>query len=94
MFVVLLTYKKPIDIIDQHLAGHRIFLQAAYEKNIFVASGPKNPRTGGVIISQLKDKKLLENTLKNDPFHIHDLADYEIIEFDPIRYHPNFIPFL
>ncbi len=94
MFVVILTYKKPLTDIDKHLTEHRAFLDSGYKNNFFVASGPKNPRDGGVIISQLKNRDELENILKQDPFSIHDVADYEIIEFDPIKYHADFRSFI
>lgn len=51
-------------------------------------------RTGGIIISQLKYREQLENILKNDPFHVHDVADYKIIEFSPTKYHSNFATFI
>lgn len=94
MFVILITYKKPLKIVDKHLADHADFLQKNYEKNYFIVSGRKNPRTGGVIISQLKDRNQLENILKSDPFYIHEIADYEIIEFIPGKYHPDFSAFI
>lgn len=94
MFVILVTYKKPLEIIDKHLADHAEFLQKGYEKNYFIVSGRKNPRTGGVIISQLKDRNQLENILKDDPFHIHEIADYETIEFIPGKYHSDFSKFI
>lgn len=90
MFVILVTYKKPLAIVDMHLEDHADFLQKSYEKNYFIVSGRKNPRTGGIIISQLKDRSQLENILQNDPFHIHEIADYEIIEFIPGKHHPDF----
>lgn len=80
--------------IDKYLAEHRTFLDSGYRDNFFVASGPKNPRTGGIIISQLKNREQLENILKQDPFSINDVADYEIIEFSPTKYHTNFAPFV
>jgi len=94
MFIVELTYKKSIEQIDKYLTEHRAFLDTCYKNNYFVASGPKNPRTGGIIISQLKNRVQLENILKQDPFSIHGLADYEIIEFNPIKYHANFATFV
>lgn len=94
MFIVLLNYKKSIEIIDNYIVAHRAFLDDGYEKNYFVASGPKNPRTGGVIISQLKDKSKLQEILNQDPFFTHDIANYEIIEFFPIKNHPNFSYFI
>lgn len=94
MFVILLNYKVPIERIDEHVVAHRQFLEEGYQKNYFVTSGPKIPRTGGVIISQLSEREKLDNILKNDPFKIHDLADYEIIEFTPLKYHQEFSTFI
>ncbi len=89
MFVILLSYKKPIETVDQYLVEHRNFLDEGYQNNYLLASGPRNPRTGGVLISPLKDKTILDNFIKQDPFYIHEIANYEIIEFEPVKYHPQ-----
>ena len=94
MFVVTITYKKPIEIVDQYLAEHRSFLEQGYQSHFFMASGPQNPRVGGILLSQLKDRAQLETILKADPFKVHDIADYVITEFEPVKYHPDFLPFL
>lgn len=80
--------------MDQYLAAHRSFLEEGYQKNFFVASGPKNPRTGGIIISQLSERKQLEEILQKDPFYLYNIAEYEIIEFTPVKYHPDFACFI
>jgi uncharacterized protein YciI len=90
MFVVLLTYKKPIEEIEKHLAEHRAFLDRGYSNHFFLLSGPTEPRTGGVIISQLKSRNQLESILKQDPFSMHELANYNLIEFHATKYHPAF----
>lgn len=94
MFIILLNYKKPLEIVDQYLAEHRSFLEVGYKNNYFVVSGPRNPRTGGIIISQLKDKNQLEKIISQDPFHIHGIADFELIEFSPVKNHPDFSSFI
>jgi uncharacterized protein YciI len=94
MFLVLVNYKKPLDIIDKHLADHRAFLDEGYKQDFFIVSGPRNPRTGGIIISQLNDRAQLETILSRDPFQIHDVAEYEIVEFMPIKHHQKFTAFL
>lgn len=94
MFIVNLIYKKPIEFIETHTAAHRAFLDECYKKNFFVASGPKIPRTGGIIISHLKNRAQLEEILKQDPFALHHLADYEITEFNPVKHHPDFSGFV
>jgi uncharacterized protein YciI len=60
-------------------------LEEQYALGNFVASGRKVPRTGGIILSQLKDRQQLENILSDDPFKKNKLADYEIIEFIPSK---------
>jgi len=94
MFLISITYKTSLVEIDQHLGAHREFLEKGYQNNYFIVSGPKNPRTGGIIISQLTNRQELEKILKDDPFVTHDLADYEIVEFIPVKYHKDFAEFV
>jgi len=83
MFIVNLTYKVELQKIDEHLEAHVKFLDEQYKKGYFLASGPKVPRNGGVILANVDDKEELENIIGNDPFKKHDLALYEVIEFIP-----------
>lgn len=92
MFVVLLTYKKPLEEVEKYLAEHRAFLDQGYATDFFLLSGPMNPRTGGVIVSQLDNRDQLESILKEDPFSIYGLADYKIIEFTAVKYHQDLLP--
>lgn len=94
MFIIELIYKAPIEQIDHYLAEHREFLDEGYKKNYFIASGPKEPRTGGMVLSQLKNRAQLEEILESDPFKLHSLADYVITEFNPVKYHPDFASFV
>lgn len=94
MFIVLLKYKKPIEVVDQFLVPHREFLSEQYRNNHLVASGPRNPRTGGVLISQLKNREELMRLIEQDPFYVNDIAEYEVIEFSPVKYHPEFAQFI
>lgn len=35
-----------------------------------------------------------QNIVKQYPFYVHEVADYEIIEFLPTKYHPDFAAFI
>ena len=94
MFLIMLNYKKPIEIVEQYLAEHRSYLDQCYAQNRLIVSGPRNPRTGGVIISQLNDRSMVEQMVQNDPFYIHGVADFEVIEFVPVKYHSEFAKFV
>jgi uncharacterized protein YciI len=89
MFIVLGRYLKELVIVDEHLHLHRDYLKQGYENNYLLLSGPQNPRIGGVMISNLTDKSELENFLKHDPFYLMGIADYQIVEFNPVQSHPS-----
>lgn len=83
MFIISLTYTKPLQEIDALLPAHVEYLNAQYQKGHFLASGRKVPRTGGVILARASDKKTLQEIISQDPFHSHQVADYDITEFTP-----------
>jgi len=85
MFIIKLTYKVPLKVIDTHLNSHIEYLNIQYEQKHFLISGAKIPRTGGIIISSMNDKSKLLKILEKDPFKIHNLADYEVVEFKPSK---------
>ncbi len=83
MFIANLTYTAPIERIESLLEGHKAFLKEQYAQGVFLASGRKNPRTGGIILARCASRESFEEILAQDPFQIHDAARYEIIEFVP-----------
>ncbi len=94
MFVIVLNYKRPIEIVDHYLVEHRTFLEKYYQQDAFIASGPRNPRTGGIILSQLKNREKLDEILREDPFYVHGIAEYEVMEFEPVKFHKDFEKFI
>ncbi len=83
MFIANLTYIAPIERIEALLEEHKAFLQEYYAQGVFLASGRKNPRNGGIILARCASREALEKILAQDPFQIHQAAEYEIIEFIP-----------
>ena len=81
MFIVSLTYKVPIEIVDKHITDHITYLKEQYNAGHFIASGRKVPRTGGIILSNIESIDELHNILSKDPFYIHEIAAYDITEF-------------
>lgn len=89
MFVVDLTYIVPLETLDAHMAEHVRFLRKYYDQNVFVASGRKVPRTGGIILALAESRQALEKILSEDPFFTHQLAEFRITEFQTSQYHPE-----
>ena len=81
MFIIELTYKVPLEKIDAYMKAHVAYLDKYYEEGIFVTWGRKVPRTGGIIIATIENKKEAENIVKQYPFYKNKLADFRLIEF-------------
>jgi uncharacterized protein YciI len=81
MFIVMLDYIQPLAEVDKHLAAHQEYLQQQFDKGAFLVSGPKEPRTGGVILASADSLDTLQATLALDPFKVHGIATYEVIQF-------------
>ncbi|HEY0651477.1 MAG TPA: YciI family protein [Chryseosolibacter sp.] len=90
MFVIDLTYIVPLEKLDAHMPEHMAFLKKYYAKNVFVASGRKVPRTGGIILALANSKEEIENIIKEDPFYSLKLAEFRITEFQTSQSHPDF----
>lgn len=84
LFVLLVQYTVPLEDIEANLAAHRSYLQTGYDKGFLLASGPRTPREGGVIIGKFANRAAAESFSKQDPFVQQNLAHYEILEFTPV----------
>ena len=86
MFIAILTYKKPLSEVDRFLAAHREYLAGHYAAGDFIATGPQNPRVGGVIMMKADRREAVEAIIAEDQFHINNIADYQIVEFTPTMF--------
>ncbi|MDP4086911.1 MAG: YciI family protein [Bacillota bacterium] len=83
MFIISLMYTVPLEKVDEVRNEHMHFLEKYYKKSIFLSSGPKIPRTGGIILADNTTKEELEKIIQEDPFWKKQIAVYEITEFTP-----------
>ncbi|HCL66452.1 MAG TPA: GTP cyclohydrolase [Rhizobium sp.] len=79
MFILSLTYKKSNEEADRYMEPHMAWVKQGYDRGWFLASGRKVPRTGGVILAR-GDRGELEAFVAEDPFMLHGIADYDIVE--------------
>ncbi len=86
MFIVQLTYKTSISEVDKYLQAHREFLDYYYKQGLILASGPMKPRTGGIIIALTTNRSYLESVFQQDPYFLADIADFQLIEFTPVKH--------
>ena len=94
VFIINLNYIAPLEKLDAHMGDHMKFLRKYYKKNVFIVSGRKVPRTGGIILAFGSSKEEVEKIMHEDPFYIHGLAEFTITEFLTSQYHPDLKDFL
>ena len=91
MFIANLKYKKSIKEVNKVLEAHLEYLDKYFEKGKFICTGKKSfPELGGVILFDSNNLEEAEKILYEDPFYIEEIADYEIIEFQPVKFSQNF----
>jgi len=83
MFIISLTYIKPLEEVDSLLEDHAEYLKEQYRLGNFLASGRKVPRDGGIILARAVSREEIETIITLDPFYRHQIASYEITEFVP-----------
>lgn len=83
IFIASLTYTSAIERIDAVLADHLAWLKAGHEAGHFLAWGPCEPRTGGLIFIRADNRKAAEDLVASDPFLINQLADCIITQWAP-----------
>lgn len=87
-FLVEINYLIPAEQLGEITPLHRTFLQTGYDKGWLLISGPRVPRTGGVMIARAPSLEELQAFLKNDPFLKRGVASYSYTEFDPVKFQP------
>ena len=87
-YVIEITYRVPMSRIEQTVAAHRAHLQTGYDSGLMLASGPQQPRVGGILIARASSRAELEAFIAQDPYRLEELADYRLIEFQPVKHQP------
>ena len=81
MFVLLLTYVRPLAEVDALMREHVAWLDEHYGAGRFLVSGRRIPRTGGVIVARGDDRDEIEALAASDPFVSGGVATCEVIQF-------------
>ncbi|MFF8191212.1 YciI family protein [Streptomyces bobili] len=85
MFILELSYTAPLDAVDVVLPDHVAWIEEQYARGLFLASGPKNPRDGGVIVAAAEDRARIEELTAGDPFVLAGVCAYRITEFEATK---------
>jgi uncharacterized protein YciI len=83
--VAIIRYRHPLEEVIAHQDAHRAYLRGLKEKGLLIASGPMNPRFGGLLLLRVPDDdtKALDAIRDGDPFVQSGVAQYELIGWAP-----------
>lgn len=93
MQIALSTYLKPLHELDTVRPAHLEFLKKLISQNKVLFAGRQNPATGGVIVANLASADEFKQILAQDPFTLAGIAEYRIIEFNPVVFNALFEEF-
>jgi len=83
-FIVDIHYLIPAEQLGEITVEHRAFLAGGYQQGMLLFSGPKVPRTGGIIVARAATADAVTAFFANDPYQLHGVATYQFIEFNPV----------
>ncbi|WP_215845758.1 YciI family protein [Candidatus Pantoea bituminis] len=83
MYVVYLTYFRPVEEVEALLEPHIQWLDRYFDADVFIAAGRKDPRTGGMVLVKDIDRARLDTILAEDPFVA--VANYDVTKINVTR---------
>jgi uncharacterized protein YciI len=81
LYIVVLTYIRPVEEVHAHLDTHRDWLVEYAKKGGIIVAGPLEDRSGGALLACCKDRTELDGMLAKDSFHVHRLVEYQVKAF-------------
>jgi uncharacterized protein YciI len=78
----IIRYRRPLEEVVAVTEQHRAYLRDLKDEGILVASGPMDPRAGGIVLLKVPDDDVigtLDRVRDGDPYVTFGLAQYEMI---------------
>ncbi|MDB5203738.1 MAG: cyclohydrolase [Ferruginibacter sp.] len=89
MFIIQLKYIAALEEIDAAMKAHMAYLKKYYDKEIFLLSGRRVPRNGGIILAAGDDKAAIKKIAEEDPFYKKGLSKFTLIQFNASQANKN-----
>ena len=83
--LALIRYRRPLEEVVEVTDQHRAYLAELKDEGLLLASGPMDPRTGGVLLLRVPDDDVhgtLDRVRDGDPYVTFGLAQYELIAWN------------
>ena len=85
--IAVIRYRKVFDEIAPFVDEHRAYLRTLKASGVLLASGPVDPRFGGILLLRVPDDEgvtALDRVRDGDPFTTRRLAQYELMPWAPV----------
>ena len=82
MYLLIANYTRPPAEVAPHAGAHGEWVSHCKSRGLLLFAGPKTSGLGGVSGLKRIPKAELLALLAEDSFVQHDVADYQIIDFD------------
>lgn len=87
-YLVELFFLKSFETFGDIVPQHRAYLQTGYDHGMFLMSGPREDKSGGIVIARAPDLETLQAFFAQDPYSINGLAQYRISAFTAAKRQP------
>jgi len=83
--IAIIRYRRPLEEVIEVTEQHRAYLKTLKDEGILLASGPMDPRAGGILLLSVPDDDVaasLDRVRDGDPYVTFGLAQYELIPWN------------
>ncbi|HEY4307166.1 MAG TPA: YciI family protein [Gemmatimonadaceae bacterium] len=83
--IAIIRYRRPLEEVLEVIDQHRAYLRSLKDQGILIASGPMDPRSGGIALLNVPDNEVgatLDRVRDGDPYVTFGLAQYELIPWN------------
>ncbi len=80
--IAIIRYRRPLEEVVAVTDQHRTYLRGLQDEGILVASGPMDPRSGGILLLNVPDDDVvaaLDRVRDGDPYVTFGMAQHELI---------------
>ena len=85
MYLMISTYRKPLDEVDQARADHLAFVADLEQRGLSVSAGRQDPPVGGVILLDVDTEEQAREIIAQDPYVQRGLATYQPVGWQVSR---------
>lgn len=85
VFVLIARYTRPAEEVDRMLDDHKAWITRNQEAGRILMTARQVPLTGGLILAAGDSADEMRRMIADDPFHASGAAEYDVLEFQPVR---------